>query len=164
MTDLQSAKQLAAPKFQMPRTGWKLGAVVLAILYVAYDCAYTVNPTERAGVRRLGSIATDKPVLPGLHFKLPLIDKVDRIQVSLSTLHVQPFAVNTIDNQNIALDLNFNYTIPDSSVFHLLYEVGRAGSYDVTESIVPVVKDRAGRVFARHNTTEISSKRQDIQN
>jgi hypothetical protein len=31
-----------------------------------------------AGVRRLGQVITAKPLGPGPHFKLPLIDKVDR--------------------------------------------------------------------------------------
>ena len=30
---------------------------------------YTVNPTDLAGVRRLGTVVTAEPVGPGLHFK-----------------------------------------------------------------------------------------------
>jgi len=48
-------------------------------------------------------------------------------------------------------------------VNHLLYGVGRAGGLNLDSSIIPVVKDRAGRVFNQQNTTTISLKREQIQ-
>jgi len=42
-----------------------------------------------AGVRRLGQVITAKPLGPGLHYKLPFIDKVDRLQVSLDTFQAR---------------------------------------------------------------------------
>ncbi len=35
-----------------------------------------------AGVRRLGTVITKEPLLPGLHLKLPFIDQPDKLQVS----------------------------------------------------------------------------------
>jgi regulator of protease activity HflC (stomatin/prohibitin superfamily) len=48
-------------------------AVVLVLIF-AIDSYFVVEPTEMAGVRRLGQVVTAKPLGPGLHFKLPFID------------------------------------------------------------------------------------------
>ena len=50
---------------------------------------FVVEPTEMAGVRRFGEVTTREPYGPGLHLKLPLIDQVDHLQVSLDILQVQ---------------------------------------------------------------------------
>ena len=144
----------------------KLVAGTLATVFIAaagFGSFYSVNPSEMANVRRLGSVVNTEPVSPGPHFKVPFIDTVDHLQVSLTTLHIPPFTVNTIDNQQITLDLNFNFTIPRDKVNHLLYEVGKSGSFDISESIIPIVKDRAGRVFNVQNTTTLSQNRDAIQ-
>lgn len=141
-----------------------LFAGVAALLALAaYNSFYTVNPTERAGVRIFGTVVTDRPMGPGLHIKAPFVSRVDYAQVSLTNLHIPNFAVNTIDNQKIDLDINVTYLVPDSAVFHLLYEVGRSGSADITDNIVPVVQDRVGRVFAARNTNALSENRESIQ-
>jgi regulator of protease activity HflC (stomatin/prohibitin superfamily) len=135
----------------------------LAALLLVYNTVYTVDPSEMANVRRLGNVVYEQPIKPGPHFKIPFIDTVDKVQVSLTTLHIPPFDVNTIDNQKITLDMNFNFTIPKDKVNHLLYEVGKTGDVDIADSIIPIVKDRAGRVFNKKNTTTISQNREAIQ-
>lgn len=140
------------------------GGLTAAFLVAAgMGSFYTVDPSEKANVRRLGNIEYSEPVGAGTHLKIPFIDHVDRVQVSLRTLHVPAFDVNTIDNQKITLEINFNYTVPTSKVNHLLYEVGKAGNMDLDESILPVAKDRAARVFAQQNTTTVSQNREAIQ-
>ena len=58
--------------------------VVILVALFAVDSYFVVEPTEMAGVRRLGQVITTKPLGPGPHFKLPFIDQVDRLQVSLA--------------------------------------------------------------------------------
>jgi regulator of protease activity HflC (stomatin/prohibitin superfamily) len=140
----------------------KLGYGFAAVV-VFYNCVYTVDPSEMANIRRLGNVVYQQPLGSVPHLKIPFVDTVDKIQVSLTTLHIPLFDVNTIDNQKITLDMNFNFTIPRNKVNHLLYEVGKTGDIDIADSIIPVVKDRAGRVFNKKNTTTISQNREVIQ-
>jgi regulator of protease activity HflC (stomatin/prohibitin superfamily) len=125
---------------------------------------FVVDPTEMAEVRRFGQVETRDPVGPGFHFKLPMIDHVDKIRVSLDTLPISNLSVYTVDNQQVALGITLTYRVPKSAVFHLLYEVGGAGNVDIRSNIVPVVADRALRVFAKRNTIKISAEREDIAN
>ncbi|MBV8274845.1 MAG: hypothetical protein JO170_06240 [Verrucomicrobia bacterium] len=137
---------------------------VLLIVVFAIDSYFVVEPTEMAGVRRLGQVVTTKPLGPGLHFKLPFIDHVDRLQVSLDTFKLERLTVNTIDNQPIAVTVGLTYRIPPEAVLPLLYEVGRAGNFDITENFERIVADRTAKIFAQQNTTRISENRDQIVN
>jgi regulator of protease activity HflC (stomatin/prohibitin superfamily) len=95
---------------------------------------------------------------------LPLIDKVDRLQVSLDTFKLDKLTVNTIDNQPIAVTVGLTYRIPPQAVLPLLYEVGRAGNFDITENFERIVADRTAKIFAQQNTTRISENRDQILN
>ena len=148
----------------MPSFGSLMGLGLVALLgYAAVQSVFTVDPTQRAMVRLFGKVASEKPLGPGLHFRIPFVSNVDRAQVSLTNLHIRIFSVNTIDNQKIDLDINVSYLIPESAVYHLLYEVGRVGDADIKDNVVPVVQDRVSRVFSGKNTNAISEQREGIQ-
>jgi regulator of protease activity HflC (stomatin/prohibitin superfamily) len=133
--------------------------VVLLLIGGSY---VIVQPTEMAGKRRLGQIAVDQPLGPGLHFKLPLLDQVDKLQVSLETYGIDHLMVNTIDNQPIAIAVGLTYRIPSRAVLKLLYEVGRAGNFDISDNFQRIIADRTAKIFAQQNTTTISENRERL--
>lgn len=54
------------------------GIVVLAVIFAVMTMVYTVQPEERAVVKRFGAVI--KTTDPGLHFKVPFgIDEVERV-------------------------------------------------------------------------------------
>jgi regulator of protease activity HflC (stomatin/prohibitin superfamily) len=140
----------------------KIG-IALAIVLFLSGTVFTVNPTDRANLRRFGVVQYSRPLGSGLHFKLPLIDTVDKLQVSLTTLKIPAFEVTTVDNQKVTLEMNFNYTTPDDKVNHVLYEIGRAGNTDIEDQVVAVAKDRAARIFAGQNMVTVNANRLSIQ-
>jgi regulator of protease activity HflC (stomatin/prohibitin superfamily) len=140
---------------------WAVPAVI--VLYLINSMWFKIEPTERGNVRRLGVVQNAAPLQPGLHFKLPLLDAADRLQVSLTTVHIPPFDVTTVDNQKVTLEINFNYTIPDDKVNHVMYEIGRSGNTDIDSQVVPVVKDRTGRIFSAQNMVSVNANRAAIQ-
>jgi regulator of protease activity HflC (stomatin/prohibitin superfamily) len=71
--------------------------------------------------------------------------------------------VTTVDNQKVTIDENFNYTIPEDKVYHIMYEIGRAGNVDLESQVVPVVKDRTARILAGQNMVTINANRPAIQ-
>ncbi len=136
--------------------------IVLVVLLIADHAFYTVDPTEMAGVRRLNTVVTKQPLGEGLHFKVPFIDAVDKVTVSLQTYTVPRLVVNTVDNQPVQLAVGVSYTTPPSAVLHLLYEVGRAGNVDINENLHRIIADRTAKVFAQQNTTTISENREKL--
>src|ERR1700738_897641 len=159
--------QRQGPPIIRPSFLFSLIVGLVALLLVglcAVDSYFVVEPTEMAGVRRLGQVITTKPLGPGPHFKLPFIDQVDRLQVSLDTFKLDKLTVNTIDNQPIAVTVGLTYRIPPPAVLPLLYEVGRPGNFDITENFERIVADRTAKIFAQENTTRISENRAQIVN
>ena len=134
----------------------------MGLLLAASGSFYTVQPTEMAGVRRLGTVVSKEPIGPGLHFKLPFIDTVDTIQTSLDTYQLNNLTVYTIDNQAVTVGVGLSYRVPEDAVLKLLYGVGRSGNVDIVENIRPVLADRLLRVFSTENTVGISSNREQI--
>jgi membrane protease subunit HflC len=144
---------------------WKLGlsaAAAAVLIATAFGGFYTVQPTEMAGVRRLGTVVGTEPFGPGLHMKLPWVDVVDKIQTSLDTFQMNNLTVYTIDNQAVTVGVGLSYRIPASAVLRLLYAVGRSGNVDIAENIRPVLADRVLRVFSTQNTVSISANREVI--
>lgn len=138
-------------------------ASAFGLAVAATQFIFVVEPSDMANVRRMGNMVHTEPLGEGPHFMIPLIDKVDHIQVDLRTLHIPAFKVNTVDNQQITLEMNFNYTVPKESVNRLLYQVGKVGGGEVDANIIRVAMDRASRIFSTKNTTLISGQREDIQ-
>src|SRR5262249_45039520 len=101
-----------------PRAGMARLAVMLigfGILLMLVAGSYViVQPTEMAGKRRLGQVVSDLPLGPGLHLKLPLLDTIDKLQVSLETYRIDRLSVNTIDNQPIVVAVGLTYRIPST--------------------------------------------------
>jgi len=131
-----------------------------ALAAAASQFVFVVEPSDMANVRRMGNMVHQQPLGEGPHLMIPLLDKVDTLQVDLRTLHIPPFKVNTVDNQQITLEMNFNYTVPPESVNRLLYQVGKAGGGEVDVNIIRVAMDR---IFSNKNTTRISEQREEIQ-
>lgn len=158
---------LPRPALRLPGSGWLKQPVVFLVLLAGlllWLSLFVVEPTEMAGVRRFGEVTTREPLGPGIHLKLPLIDQVDRLQVSLDILRVQDMTMYTVDNQWVKISVGMTYRIPPPAVFRLLYQVGRSGSFGIRENVEPIIADRAMRVFARRNTIKISEERETIAN
>lgn len=140
----------------------RLGLLVLVVALLVIDSVVIVEPTEMAGKRRLGQVVVDQPLQPGLHFKLPFVDTIDRLQVSLETYRIDRLTVNTVDNQPITVAVGLTYRIPSDAVLKLLYAVGRAGNADIEQNFERIIADRTAKVFAQQNTTTISENRERI--
>ena len=156
------------PKFShLSASGWLKQPIIFIVVLAGallWLSLFVVEPTEMAGVRRFGEVTTRDPYGPGLHLKLPLIDQVDHLQVSLDILQVQNLTMYTVDNQWVKISVGMTYRIPSTAVFLLLYKVGRSGNFSVRENVEPIIADRAMRVFARRNTIKISEEREVIAN
>ncbi len=161
MSQSSSMKQ---PPFNFPSSlGYlKWIAVAIVAIYFATDSYFIVQPTEMAGVRRLGNVHSAKAVPPGLHFKAPFIDAADKIQVSIDNFRIDNLRVYTIDNQSVTISVGITYRIPPDAVLKLLYQVGRPGDASIMHNIEQIISDRTLKIFAKRNTIKISEEREQI--
>jgi regulator of protease activity HflC (stomatin/prohibitin superfamily) len=136
-----------------------IGLIIFASLYGSF---YTVQETERAGIRRLGHAISTEAIGPGLHFKAPFIDTADKMQVSIDNFKIENLRVYTIDNQEVKISIGITYRIPDNAVLKLLYKVGQPGNASILHNIEQIIADRTLKIFAKHNTIKISEERETI--
>ena len=87
--------------------------IAIAVFGVLVASSFViVDPTEMAGKRLLGRVVVDQPLGPGLHFKLPFVEEIDKLQTSLETYKLDRLTVNTVDNQPITVAVGLTYRIP----------------------------------------------------
>jgi len=99
---------------------WLVGFVVVIMLFGSF---YTVMEGQEAIVLRLGKIVSYKnnqPVvaLPGLHFKLPVIDSVRWFDMRLQTLSVESSRILTQEQKYVMVDYYAKWRIDNIPLYY----------------------------------------------
>jgi hypothetical protein len=66
---------------QLPKRAIGAGAAAVAVLVLLFSTAYTIDEGERGVILRLGKVVGEAG--PGLHFKIPVINAVEKISVQI---------------------------------------------------------------------------------
>lgn len=98
-------------------------AAVLAVAAAAFDSTYTISEQEEAVVTTLGTPASQRE--PGLHFKIPLIQKVHKVN---TTIQGFPIGYNqdssegkeTAEDESLMITSDYNFVNVD---FFVEYKV-----------------------------------------
>ena len=76
---------------------------IFLVLLVGFQCMYIVSERERAVLLKFGEVVkTD--VLPGLHFKIPFVNKVRKFDGRLLTLDSQSQRFLTLEKKAVIVD------------------------------------------------------------
>lgn len=138
-----------------------LGLLVVGVL-LASPPWFIVQPSEMANVRRLGKILHPAPLPDGWYFKVPWLDEVDILQVSLTGFQVNDLPIFTMDNQWINVSVGISFSVPEAAVLNLLYKIGRSGDFDIGQNLRPVLSESAMLVFSRHLAEKLPSEREQL--
>ena len=94
-------------------------AIGLALLFLRIlgGCFFTVNQTEQVIITQFGKPIGDPIIEPGLHFKLPIIQEVNRIDKRFLEWDGQPVAIPTRDKTYIHVDTFARWRINDAKTF-----------------------------------------------
>lgn len=98
------------------RTTISLGLVLLLVL-VASQCLYIVSERERAVLLRFGEVV-EHDVKPGLHFKLPLVNKVRIFDGRLLTLDALPQRFLTQEKKAVIVDSFVGWRVAEVEKFY----------------------------------------------
>jgi membrane protease subunit HflC len=92
--------------------------IVVGALIVAYSALFTVDQTQQALVVRLGKVV-DTVTEPGLHTKVPIIDRVTYIDKRILDLETSaPQEINASDQKRLIVDSFARYRIQDPLKFY----------------------------------------------
>jgi modulator of FtsH protease HflC len=109
-------------------TGFLL-VIFVGALIVGYSALFTVDQTQQALVVRLGKVV-DTVTEPGLHTKVPIIDRVTYIDKRILDLETPaPQEINASDQKRLIVDAFVRYRIQDPLKFYQ-----RVGTVDAANS------------------------------
>ena len=121
--------------------------IVVAVLFIGMDGLYVVNEAEQAILTQFG-----KPVggvaEPGLHFKMPFVQKVSRFEKRILKWDGDPNQIPTKDKRFIWIDTTARWRIKDPLLFYTTVATERGAMSRLDDIIDSVVRDAvSGRLL-----------------
>jgi membrane protease subunit HflC len=111
--------------------------IVLVAIFIAANSAFVVNEGQTAILLQFGRIA-QTGFTPGLHFKLPLMQQVQRFDKRVLSLDSAPERYLTSEKKDVNIDFFVKWKIADPAKFY----VAVAGDENIAQQrIVPIVKE-----------------------
>jgi len=142
-----------------------VGIVVFLTLLVASDSFFVLNQTERALLLRFGKVlrdADDKPFIyePGIHVKVPFIEKIITLDARIQTMDGDPNVFTTSDKQFLDVDTYVQWRVKDFAQFYLRTR----GQFRDAESVIERLVDNSLRdQFGQRTLTEaVAGQREQL--
>ena len=136
----------------MSRNVTALGVIVLGVGFVLTSAIYTVSEVDQVIITRFGQPISDPITEPGLHFRTPFIDTVNRFEKRFLEWDGVPNQVPTRDRRFIFVDTYARWRITDP----LRYLETLQGSEITAQSRLADILDGETRnAIARHDLIEI---------
>ena len=111
---------------KLPKGAVGAGMGAVALLVILFSAAYTIDEGERGVILRLGKIVGEAG--PGLHFKLPIINTVEKISVQIQKEAFEKTDVGDTrlqtysrDQQPATIAMAVNYHVTDASAVYAQY-------------------------------------------
>lgn len=122
----------------------KLSFVLVAVFIVAatlYTSAFVVDETEQVVVTRFGKIVREPITDPGLNFRLPFFDKVNKYPKNLLFWDGDPGQIPTLEKTYIWVDAFARWRITDPVKFKQTVDTVFSAQSRLDEIIDPAVRN-----------------------
>lgn len=134
--------------------------LALFILFLLVTGVYRVREGQRAIVLRLGDLVinpkTKQPEImkPGLHFKIPLITKVVKLDVRLQTMDVESSRILTAEQKYVIVNYFAKWRINDVPLYYK-----RTGNYAIRAKMLlkQKINDALRAAFGKRDIKEVIS-------
>jgi regulator of protease activity HflC (stomatin/prohibitin superfamily) len=137
-----------------------LGIIAASLVFVGLSSYVIINPGE-AGVLSILGEAMDGPLLEGLHFKPPLISKVDVYDVTVQKFEV-PAQSSTKDLQELSASFAINFRLDPTQVIEIRRKQGTLQNL-VSKIIAPQTQESFKISAARRTAEESITKRPELK-
>lgn len=144
-------------KKKMKKTIVVAALVFLGVVFLG-SSIYTVKSTERGILSTFGKINPDS-VEPGLNFKIPFIQSVDKMSIQTQKMSLTE-NVYTKDVQTASVMLEVNYDLQPGMVAQLYQQVGK--NYE-ERILIQIIRGAVKDAFGDCNATEIVENRDIVR-
>lgn len=130
------------------------GLIGLFIIMIVLSASiFTVHEREKAIVLRLGTISGSN-FEPGLHFKIPFVESVEKFDGRVMTLDAQPERYLTSEKKNVIVDSFVKWRITDEKAYY----VSMGGNQlRANERLSEIVKQELRDQFGRRTLRDVVS-------
>ena len=115
--------------------------IVLALVATAYSAAFVVDETEQVVLTRFGKIVRKPITTPGLNFRIPFIDTVNKYPKNLQQWDGDPGQIPTLDKTFIWVDSFARWKITDPVRFRETVGDVRSANSRLNDIIDPAVRN-----------------------
>ena len=130
---------------------------VLLLLTIFFGSWYTIDATERGVLLRNGAFV--ETVQPGLHFKLPLIENIYRIDMQTHTQTWDKMEAYSSDQQPANLRVSVTQHVAPDKVAEMYSRFGGDLKAAVSRLIGPHVMEKTKVVFGQYTAARAISER-----
>jgi membrane protease subunit HflC len=131
--------------------GFFLIALAFALLGTFLGCFYAVNQTEQVIITQFGKPVGEPITDPGLHFKLPIIQEVNRIDKRFLEWDGLPVAIPTRDKTYIHVDTFARWRISDPKTYFVRLRDERSAQSRLED----ILGSETRNAVAKHDLIEI---------
>ena len=126
-------------------------ALAFAVLSILLGCFYAVYQTEQVIITQFGKPVGEPITEPGLHFKLPLVQEVNRIDKRFLEWGGAPVAIPTRDKTYIHVDTFARWRISDPKTFFVRLRDERSAQSRLED----ILGSETRNAVAKHDLIEI---------
>lgn len=126
-------------------------AVALLVFPAVAGCFYTVHQTEQVIVTQFGKPVGEPTTEPGLHFKVPFIQEVNRIDKRFLEWDGSPVAIPTRDKTYIHVDTFARWRIDDAKTYFVRLKDERSAQSRLED----ILGSETRNAIAKHDLIEI---------
>ncbi len=131
---------------------------IIILLVLVFGSVGTIGAGERGVLLRFGAVQ-DRVIGEGLFFKIPVIDRVQKMDVKIQKDEV-PASASSKDLQIVTSRVAINYNLLPDSVNKVWQEVGT----DYNQRIIaPAIQEAVKAVTARFTAEELIIKREIVK-
>jgi len=134
-----------------------LGVSLVALLIIGGLFTTIIPAGEQAIVLKLGKV--DRTLDPGFHFKIPLMENIEKLEVRTVKIEVSAAAASK-DLQTVTTTIALNYNLKIDQVGELWEKIGR--NYR-TRIIDPAIQESVKAATAMFTAEELVTRRPEVK-
>lgn len=134
------------------------GGLVLLFLILILNPFVLINAGNRGVVLNWGAVS-DNILGEGIHFRIPIMQKIKELEVRTVKMEVDAFAYSK-DIQTVNTKIALNYHLKPDAVNHLYQEIGQ----DYRERIIdPAIQESVKAITAKFTAQDLIEKRAEVK-